>query len=77
MTEETREGMDLSPNPMSEQQAPHFLQDVIFHGKFKVSDSTRYKRCTERQKVMQRYKSTEKNKKNVRLEIYGDISRHA
>lgn len=37
MTEEAEEGVDLSPTSGYEQQAPHFLQDVIFHGKFKVS----------------------------------------
>lgn len=38
MTEEAGVGLDHSPKPTFEQQAPHFLQDVIFHGKFKVSD---------------------------------------
>ncbi len=37
MTDEAEVGADLSPTFGSEQQAPHFLQDVIFHGKFKVS----------------------------------------
>ncbi|XP_031141320.1 anoctamin-1-like isoform X2 [Sander lucioperca] len=32
MTEEA----DVSPTSSSDQQAPHFLQDVIFHGKFKL-----------------------------------------
>ncbi|XP_030282250.1 anoctamin-1 isoform X3 [Sparus aurata] len=36
MTEEAEEGADLSPTSGYEQQAPHFLQDVIFHGKFKL-----------------------------------------
>ncbi|XP_051239119.1 anoctamin-1 isoform X2 [Dicentrarchus labrax] len=36
MTEEAEVGGDLSPTSGSEQQAPHFLQDVIFHGKFKL-----------------------------------------
>lgn len=36
MTEEAEVAVDLSPNTGSEQQAPHFLQDVIFHGKFKL-----------------------------------------
>ncbi|KAF3854219.1 hypothetical protein F7725_022274 [Dissostichus mawsoni] len=39
MTEGAEVGVDLSPTSGSEQQAPHFLQDVIFHGKFKVSVS--------------------------------------
>lgn len=43
MTEEAEEGADLSPTSGYEQQAPHFLQDVIFHGKFKVSFSGRDK----------------------------------
>ena len=43
MTEEAEEGVDLSPASGCEQQAPHFLQDVIFHGKFKVSFSGRDK----------------------------------
>lgn len=38
MTEETGVGLDHPATPALEQQAPHFLQDVIFHGKFKVSD---------------------------------------
>lgn len=38
MTEETGVGLDHPATPTLEQQAPHFLQDVIFHGKFKVSD---------------------------------------
>ncbi|XP_041651513.1 anoctamin-1-like isoform X2 [Cheilinus undulatus] len=36
MTEETEVGVDLTPTSEPEQQAPHFLQDVIFHGKFKL-----------------------------------------
>ncbi|XP_037308119.1 anoctamin-1-like isoform X1 [Pungitius pungitius] len=36
MAEEAEGRVDLSPTPGSEQQAPHFLQDVIFHGKFKL-----------------------------------------
>ncbi|KAM7003551.1 anoctamin-1-like isoform 2-T2 [Tautogolabrus adspersus] len=36
MTEEAEVGEDLTPTSESEQQAPHFLQDVIFHGKFKL-----------------------------------------
>lgn len=47
MTEEAEVGVDLSPTSMSEQQAPHFLQDVIFHGKFKVS----YKQGRQKLKV--------------------------
>ncbi|XP_029290082.1 anoctamin-1 isoform X2 [Cottoperca gobio] len=39
MTEEAEVGVDLSPTSGSEQQAPHFLQDVIFHGKFKLLKS--------------------------------------
>lgn len=41
MTEEAEDGFDLSPTSRSDQQAPHFLQDIIFHGKFKVSFSMR------------------------------------
>lgn len=37
MTEEAEVGVEPSPPSEPEQQAPHFLQDVIFHGKFKVS----------------------------------------
>lgn len=40
-SEEADVGVDLSPTSGSEQQGPHFLKDVIFHGKFKVSFSTR------------------------------------
>ncbi|XP_034541039.1 anoctamin-1-like [Notolabrus celidotus] len=36
MTEEAEVGVEPSPTSESEQQAPHFLQDVIFHGKFKL-----------------------------------------
>ncbi|KAM8891447.1 anoctamin-1 isoform 3-T4 [Spinachia spinachia] len=36
MAEEAEGRVDLPPTPGSEQQAPHFLQDVIFHGKFKL-----------------------------------------
>ncbi|XP_060892348.1 anoctamin-1-like isoform X2 [Labrus mixtus] len=36
MTEEAEVAEDLTPTSESEQQAPHFLQDVIFHGKFKL-----------------------------------------
>ncbi|XP_027128917.1 anoctamin-1 isoform X2 [Larimichthys crocea] len=36
MTEEAEVGVDPSPTSEPEQQAPHFLQDVIFHGKFKL-----------------------------------------
>ncbi|XP_038560996.1 anoctamin-1-like [Micropterus salmoides] len=36
MTEEAEDGFDLSPTSRSDQQAPHFLQDIIFHGKFKL-----------------------------------------
>ncbi|XP_040019050.2 anoctamin-1-like isoform X2 [Gasterosteus aculeatus] len=36
MAEEAEGRGDLPPTPGSEQQAPHFLQDVIFHGKFKL-----------------------------------------
>ncbi|XP_059191710.1 anoctamin-1-like [Centropristis striata] len=36
MTEETEAGVDCSPTSGSEQQAPHFLEDVIFHGKFRL-----------------------------------------
>ncbi|XP_038562648.1 anoctamin-1-like isoform X2 [Micropterus salmoides] len=36
MTEEAEDGFDLSPTSRSDQQAPHFLQDIIFHGKFKA-----------------------------------------
>lgn len=39
MTEEAGVGLDHSPKPTFEQQAPHFLQDVIFHGKFKLLKS--------------------------------------
>ncbi|XP_068595142.1 anoctamin-1-like [Brachionichthys hirsutus] len=35
MTEEASGGVDSPAGSGSEQQAPHFLQDVIFHGKFK------------------------------------------
>lgn len=41
MAEEAEGGVDLSPTSGSEQPAPHFLHDVIFHGKLKVSVSTR------------------------------------
>ncbi|KAM4572726.1 anoctamin-1 isoform 2-T2 [Odontesthes bonariensis] len=36
MTEEAEPGLKLSSKCESEQQAPHFLQDVIFHGKFRL-----------------------------------------
>uniref|UniRef100_A0A8D3CBG6 Anoctamin n=1 Tax=Scophthalmus maximus TaxID=52904 RepID=A0A8D3CBG6_SCOMX len=36
MTEDAEVEVNLSPTPGSEQQAPHFLRDVIFHGKFKL-----------------------------------------
>ncbi|XP_047452743.1 anoctamin-1-like isoform X2 [Mugil cephalus] len=36
MTEQAEGGVKLSPTSASEQQAPHFLRDVIFHGKFKL-----------------------------------------
>ncbi|CAJ1057315.1 anoctamin-1-like [Xyrichtys novacula] len=36
MTEEAEVGAEPSPTSETEQQAPHFLQDVIFHGKFKL-----------------------------------------
>ncbi|XP_034389908.1 anoctamin-1-like [Cyclopterus lumpus] len=36
MAAEAEGGVDLSPTSGSEQQAPHFLQDVIFHGKLKL-----------------------------------------
>uniref|UniRef100_A0AAQ4RFB6 Anoctamin n=1 Tax=Gasterosteus aculeatus aculeatus TaxID=481459 RepID=A0AAQ4RFB6_GASAC len=36
MAEEADGRGDLPPTPGSELQAPHFLQDVIFHGKFKL-----------------------------------------
>ncbi|XP_033941649.1 anoctamin-1-like [Pseudochaenichthys georgianus] len=36
MTQGAEVGVDLSPTSGSEQHAPHFLQDVIFHGKFKL-----------------------------------------
>ncbi|XP_039989530.1 anoctamin-1-like isoform X2 [Xiphias gladius] len=36
MTEEAEVDFNLSPTSASEQQAPHFLRDVIFHGKFKL-----------------------------------------
>lgn len=37
MKEEAEMGLEHSPTPVPEQQAPHFLQDVVFHGKFKVN----------------------------------------
>lgn len=48
MTEDAEMGVDLSKASVSEQQAPHFLQDVIFHGKFKVSFMT-YKQNSQNQ----------------------------
>ncbi|XP_008286030.1 anoctamin-1 isoform X2 [Stegastes partitus] len=36
MTEEAEAGINLQPHSGSEQQAPQFLRDVIFHGKFKL-----------------------------------------
>ncbi|KAM9376134.1 anoctamin-1 [Pholidichthys leucotaenia] len=36
MTEESEEQTKLSPASGSEHQTPHFLRDVIFHGKFKL-----------------------------------------
>lgn len=37
MKEEAEMGLEHSPTSVPEQQAPHFLQDVVFHGKFKVN----------------------------------------
>lgn len=48
MTEDAEMIFDLSKASVSEQQAPHFLRDVIFHGKFKVSFFT-YKRNRQNQ----------------------------
>nr|XP_043892366.1 anoctamin-1-like isoform X2 [Solea senegalensis] len=36
MTEDAEVEVNLSPTSETEQQAPHFLRDVIFHGKFKL-----------------------------------------
>ncbi|XP_040894860.1 anoctamin-1-like isoform X3 [Toxotes jaculatrix] len=36
MTEEAEVDVNVPPASGSEQQAPHFLRDVIFHGKFKL-----------------------------------------
>ncbi|XP_034033030.1 anoctamin-1-like isoform X2 [Thalassophryne amazonica] len=36
MAEEEAEPTGLSPTSRSEQRAPHFLRDIIFHGKFKL-----------------------------------------
>lgn len=36
--EEPGVGLDHPAKDTPEQQAPRFLQDVIFHGKFKVSE---------------------------------------
>ncbi|XP_053283354.1 anoctamin-1 isoform X1 [Pleuronectes platessa] len=36
MTEDAEVEVNLSPTSKSQQQAPHFLRDVIFHGKFKL-----------------------------------------
>lgn len=41
MAEEQEVEVDSSSTSRSEKQAPHFLRDVIFHGKFKVSVSVR------------------------------------
>lgn len=53
MTEEAEVGVDPSPTSEPEQQAPHFLQDVIFHGKFKVSLPTRDKQTTKDSETVQ------------------------
>lgn len=42
MTEDAEVESELPPKPESEKPAPHFLRDVIFHGKFGVSSSTRH-----------------------------------
>jgi len=47
MTEEAEPGVKLSFKCESEQQAPHFLQDVIFHGKFRVSVNTKHEQNTQ------------------------------
>lgn len=41
MTENVEDQVNFSQTSGSEQQTPHFLRDVIFHGKFKVSVSAR------------------------------------
>lgn len=47
MAEEAEVEVDPSSTSRSEQHAPHFLRDVIFHGKFKVSVSTRDEQSTQ------------------------------
>lgn len=47
MAEEAEVEVETSSTSRPEQQAPHFLQDVIFHGKFKVSVSMRDKLSEE------------------------------
>uniref|UniRef100_A0A3P8PZ85 Anoctamin n=1 Tax=Astatotilapia calliptera TaxID=8154 RepID=A0A3P8PZ85_ASTCA len=50
MTENVEDQVNFSQTSGSEQQTPHFLRDVIFHGKFKVSISARDTE-TERERV--------------------------